>query len=77
MEGQAEERGFGGMTWAQMGVDPAETSRRQTVCVRLNKLWFKREHTEDKKTRKRLDREINRIRADESNWLKPVAYWMY
>ena len=65
------------MTWAQMGVDPAETSRRQTVCVRLNKLWFKREHTEDKKTRKRLDREINRIRADESNWLKPVAYWMY
>ena len=77
MEAGAEERGFGGMTWAQMNVSPAETTRRQTVCVRLNKLWFKREHTEDKQTRKRLDREINRIRADESHWLKPVAYWLY
>jgi peptide subunit release factor 1 (eRF1) len=65
------------MTWAAMKCDPAETSRRQTVCARLNKLWSKREHTEDKQTRKRLDREINRIRSDESHWLKEAAFWLY
>lgn len=65
------------MTWAAMKVDPAETERRQTVCVRLNKLWNKRNRTDDKKVQKRIDREINRIRANESSWLKPVAYWLY
>ena len=65
------------MTWAAMKADPAEITRRQTVCNRLNKLWSKRNSTEDKQTRKRIDREINRIRANESAWLKPVAYWLY
>ena len=65
------------MTWAAMKVDPAEVSRRQTVCVRLNTLWAKRNKTDDRQKQKRIDREISRIRADESSWLKPVAYWLY
>jgi hypothetical protein len=65
------------MTWAQMGATPAETSRRQAVVVRLNLLWSKRNRTEDPATQKRIDREINRIRADESHWLKNAAYWFY
>ena len=65
------------MTWAAMNCDPAELERRQVVCVRLNNLWTKREHTEDEKTRKRLDRDIRRIRADESFWLKDAAYFLY
>lgn len=77
VEAQAEERGFGGMTWAQMGVSPAETTRRQTVVVRLNLLWSKRNKTDDRQKQKRLDREINRIRSDESYWLKEVAFFMY
>ena len=65
------------MTYAQMKCDPAETSRRQGVVVRLNLLWSKRNHTEDKQKQKRIDREINRIRADESCWLKEAAFFLY
>ena len=65
------------MTYAQMKCDPAETSRRQGVVVRLNLLWSKRNRTEDKQKQKRIDREINRIRADESNWLKEAAFFLY
>lgn len=65
------------MTWAAMKCDPAETARRQNVCVRLNTLWAKRNKTDDNAKRRRIDREISRIRADESHWLKPVAYWLY
>lgn len=65
------------MTWAQMKCDPAETSRRQTVVIRLNLLWSKRNHTDDKQKQKRIDREIARIRADESYWLKEAAYFLY
>lgn len=65
------------MTWAQMGVSPAETTRRQNVVVRLNLLWSKRNKTDDVQKQKRLDKEINRIRSDESYWLKEVAFFMY
>ena len=65
------------MTWAQMKVDPAETSRRQSVVVRLNILWSKRNKTDDKQKQKRIDRELSRIRADESHWLKEAAYFLY
>ena len=65
------------MTWAAMKCDHAETTRRLTVCVRLNTLWAKRNKTDDKQKQKRIDREIARIRANESHWLKPVAYWLY
>lgn len=65
------------MTWAAMKVDPAETCRRQNVVTRINTLWYKRNHTEDVKKQKRIDREINRIRADESGWLRDAAFFMY
>ncbi len=65
------------MTWAAMKCDPEETSRRQAVAVRLNTLYSKREHTNDPKARKRIDREMNRIRANESFWLKDAAYFIY
>ena len=77
MEAGAEERGFGGMTWAQMNVSPAETSRRQAVVTRMNLLYSKRNKTEDTKKQKRLDRELSRIRADESHWLKEAAFFLY
>lgn len=54
------------MTWASMKVDPAETSRRQAVVVRMNLLWSKRNKTDDKGKQKRIDRELSRIRANES-----------
>lgn len=65
------------MTWASMKVDPAETSRRQAVVVRMNLLWSKRNKTDDKGKQKRLDRELSRIRANESFWLKDAAYFLY
>lgn len=65
------------MTWASMKVDPAETSRRQAVVVRMNLLWSKRNKTEDPHKRKRLDMELSRIRANESHWLKDAAYFLY
>lgn len=65
------------MTWASMKCDPAETTRRQNVVVRLNLLWSKRNHTEDTHKQKRIDREISRIRADESHWLKEAAWFLY
>ena len=65
------------MTWAQMKVDPAETSRRQAVVVRMNLLYSKRNKTDDKQKRRRIDRELSRIRANESFWLKDAAYFLY
>lgn len=65
------------MTWAQMKVDPGETSRRQAVVVRMNLLWNKRNKTDDKQKQKRIDRELSRIRADESSWLKEAAFFLY
>ena len=65
------------MTWAQMKVSPAETARRQAVCTRLNVLWNKRNSTEDKAKRKRIDREIDRIRRAEAPWMKEAAYFLY
>lgn len=65
------------MTWAQMGCSPEETTRRQDACMRMNKLWSKRNSTDDKATQKRLDREIDRIRRAEAPWLKDIAYWLY
>ena len=65
------------MTWAQMKCNPAETERRQKVVVRLNLLWSKRNKTDDKQKQKRIDREMSRIRADESHWLKEAAFFLY
>lgn len=65
------------MTWASMKCDPAETARRQAVCNRMNTLYNKRNRTDDKAKQKRIDREMSRIRANESFWLKEAAYFLY
>ena len=65
------------MTWAQMGCTPAETTRRMEACERMNKLWRKRNSTDDKAKQKRLEREIDRIRRAEAPWLKNIAFWLY
>ena len=64
------------MTWAQMKCDPAEVTRRQAVCVRLNKLYDKRQDA-DPETVKRIDREFRAIKGAESHWLKEAAYFLY
>ena len=64
------------MTWAQMKCDPAETSRRQDVVARLNKLWDKRKDADTDELRK-IDRRISEIRRDEAEWLKPAAFFLY
>ena len=65
------------MTYKEMGVSPAETARRQGVCSRINILWHKRQTTADVCKQKRIDREINRIKAEESAWMKEAAYFLY
>lgn len=65
------------MTYKEMKCTPAERSRRIEVCNRLNVLWNKRQRTDDKAKRKRIDRNISRIRATESGWLREAAYFMY
>lgn len=65
------------MTFKAMGCDPAETARRQDVCSRINVLWHKRQTTEDTNKQKRIDREISRIKANESYWMKEAAYFLY
>ena len=65
------------MTFKAMGCDPAETARRQGVCVRLNILWHKRNSTDDTKKQKRIDREIDRIKREEAPWMKEAAYFLY
>lgn len=65
------------MTFKAMGVDHAEQVRRQEVCARLNVLWFKREHTEDPKKQKSIDRRIEQIRRQEAPWMRHVAFFLY
>ena len=70
------ERGQSGMTFKQMGVDPEETARRQSVCERLNILWHKRQTAEPQKV-KRIDRSIALILRAERPWMKDAAYFLY
>ena len=65
------------MTFKEMGCDPAETARRQAVCSRLNVLSHKRDHTDDERKRKQIDRSISVILRQERPWMKEAVYWMY
>ena len=65
------------MTFKQMGCNPEETARRQAVCARLNVLCHKRDHTDDEKTRKRIDRSIKVLLRQERPWMKDIAYFAY
>ena len=65
------------MTFKQMGCDPAEQTRRQEVCSRLNVLWHKKEHTEDAQKRKRIERNIAVILRQERPWMKDIVFFLY
>lgn len=65
------------MTFKQMGCDPAEQTRRQDVCSRLNVLCYKRDHTEDPAKRRRIDRSIDVILRHERPWMKDIAFFLY
>ena len=65
------------MTFAAMKCDPAETSRRMDVCVRINLLWDRLQGCEDQSKRKRIERELRTIKANESHWLKQAAFFLY
>ena len=66
------------MTFKQAfkGADPVEVTRRHAVCVKPNKLWDKAQDG-DEETLRKVDREIRRIKRDESHWLKDAAYFLY
>ena len=65
------------MTWAQMKVDPEETSRRQAVAVRINLIWDKANRAPDENTRRRYLRQIGAIRKQEAHWLKEAAWFLF
>lgn len=65
------------MTFKQMGCNPAETERRIAVCARLNVLAHKKEHTDDPKARKRIERNIAVILRQERPWMKDIAFFAY
>ena len=65
------------MTYKDMKCSARETARRQDVVIRLNLLYDRRSGCEDRDKIRRLDKEINQIRADESRWLKQAAYFLY
>lgn len=58
--------GTDGMTEEQR---QAEQERRLKVVERLNKIWSQRKAG--------YNRQIRKIKADESDWLKVVAWFMY
>lgn len=55
----------------------AEQSRRLKVVERLNKLGSILPTVTDKPKRNRILREMKSIKADESMWLKEVAWFLY
>lgn len=55
----------------------AEKQRRMKVVERLNKLGSILPTVTDKPKRNRILREMKSIKADESLWLKEVAWFLY
>ena len=55
----------------------AEQSRRLKVVERLNKLGSILPTVTDKPKRNRILREMKSIKADESLWLREVAWFLY
>ncbi len=65
------------MTYAQMKVDGQEMARRLEVVTRMNILWDKRNACDDASKRKAYDRKIDKIRRQETSWLKEAAWFLY
>ena len=55
----------------------AEQSRRLHIVERLNKLGAILPTVTDKPKKNRILREMKSIKADESIWLKEVAWFLY
>lgn len=67
------------MTFKQIfkGLDSAESDRRMEVVVRMNILWDKLQACEDAMKQKRIRKQIDTIRRQETNWLKEAAFFLY
>ena len=59
------------------GCDPEETARRYAVCVRFNLLWDKLNACEDEKKRKKLKKDLTKLKRSEAPWLKDIAFFLY
>ena len=66
--------GYNGHTEAEQ---VAEMERRLMVAERINKLYEKISNCEDEKKKKRLKKQFATIKAEESYWLKKVAWFIY
>ena len=63
-----------GLTASQID---AEKDRRLKVVERLNKLGAILPTVTDKPKKNRIIREMNRIKASESGWMREVAWFLY
>ena len=54
-----------------------EQARRLKVVERINHLGKLAILMDDQKKKNRINRELKRIKADESEWLKQVAWFLY
>ena len=59
------------------GCDPAETARRQEVCVRFNILFDKLNACDDDGKRKRIEANLKKLKRQEAPWLKDIAFFLY
>ena len=66
--------GTSGMTDQQKD---EEQARRLKVVERINHLGKLATLLDDQKKKNRCNRELKRIKADESEWLKQAAWFMY
>ena len=67
------------MTFKQIfkGLDNIESERRMEVVVRMNILWDKLQKCDDNAKQKRIRKQIDTIRRQETSWLKEAAFFLY
>ena len=67
------------MTFKQLfkGLDSAESERRMGIIVRLNILWDKLQKCDDEAKQKRIRKQIDTIRRQETGWMKDIAWFLY
>lgn len=68
------EIGTSGMNTAQK---QEEKERRIKVVDRINHIGLMVKVSEDKKQKSRYNRELRKIKADESEWLRNAAWFLY
>lgn len=65
------------MLYKDMKCSPEEIQRRQEVCDRMNILYYRKQATDNEAKKKRIDRELVRIRRAEAPWMKEAAFFLY